>query len=47
MAAYPAEDPIDWRVITKPFPPEVLEAEIRRVLDGPSARAGSGEFPES
>jgi CheY-like chemotaxis protein len=45
MAAYPAEDPIAWRIITKPFPPEVLEAEIRRVLEGPSARAASGEFP--
>jgi hypothetical protein len=45
MAAYPAEDPIAWRIITKPFPPVVLEAEIRRVLEGPSARAASGEFP--
>lgn len=45
MAASPSEGPFDWRVITKPFPPEGLEAEIRRALDGPSARAGSGEFP--
>ena len=45
MAAYPSEDPLDWRVITKPFPPDVLEAEIRRALDGPSARASSGAFP--
>jgi CheY-like chemotaxis protein len=45
MAAYPSEGPFDWRLITKPFPPEALEAEIRRALDGPSARAGSGEFP--
>jgi DNA-binding NtrC family response regulator len=46
MAAYPAEDAIDWRIITKPFPPELLEGEIRRALEGPSARAASGEFPE-
>jgi two-component system, cell cycle sensor histidine kinase and response regulator CckA len=45
MAAYPAEDPIGWRIITKPFPPELLEGEIRRALEGPSARAASGEFP--
>jgi CheY-like chemotaxis protein len=45
MAAYPSEDPMAWRVIMKPFPPDVLENEIRRALDGPSARAGSGEFP--
>ena len=45
MAAYPSEDSLDWRVITKPFPPDVLEAEIRRALDGPSARAASGAFP--
>jgi CheY-like chemotaxis protein len=44
MAAYPSE-PLGWRVITKPFPPDLLEAEIRRALDGPSARAASGEFP--
>jgi hypothetical protein len=45
MAAYPSEDRMAWRVIMKPFPPDVLENEIRRALDGPSARAGSGEFP--
>jgi CheY-like chemotaxis protein len=45
MAAYPSDDPLGWRVIVKPFPPELLEAEIRRALEGPSARAGSGEFP--
>jgi CheY-like chemotaxis protein len=45
MAAYPAEDPIAWRIITKPFPPEPHAAVIRRAHDGPSARAGSGEFP--
>jgi len=45
MAAYPSDDPIGWRVISKPFPPELLESEIRRALEGPSARAGSGEFP--
>lgn len=45
MAAYPSEDPMGWRVIMKPFPPDVLENEIRRTLEGPSARAGSGEFP--
>jgi two-component system, cell cycle sensor histidine kinase and response regulator CckA len=45
MAAYPSDDPLDWRVIVKPFPPELLEAEIRRALEGPSARDGSGEFP--
>jgi two-component system, cell cycle sensor histidine kinase and response regulator CckA len=45
MAAYPSEDPMAWQVIMKPFPPDVLENEIRRALEGPSARAGSGEFP--
>ena len=45
MAAYPSDDPLGWRVIVKPFPPELLEAEIRRALEGPSARDGSGEFP--
>ena len=45
MAAYPSEDPMAWRVIMKPFPPDLLENEIRRTLEGPSARAGSGEFP--
>ncbi|HKT59942.1 MAG TPA: response regulator [Gemmatimonadales bacterium] len=44
MAAYPSENPLAWRVIVKPFPPNVLETEIRRALEGPSARAGSGEF---
>jgi len=45
MAAYPSDDPLGWRVIVKPFPPDLLQAEIRRALEGPSARAGSGEFP--
>jgi len=47
MAAYPSEDPdpLAWPVIGKPFPPDVLENEIRRALEGPSARAGSGAFP--
>lgn len=45
MAAYPSEDPMAWRVIMKPFPPDLLENEIRRTLEGPSARASSGEFP--
>ena len=45
MAAYPAEDSLAWQVIVKPFPPDVLETEIRRALDAPSARASSGEFP--
>jgi len=45
MAAYPSDDPLGWQIITKPFPPELLESEIRRALEGPSARAGSGEFP--
>jgi CheY-like chemotaxis protein len=47
MAAYPSdsEDPLAWRVIVKPFPPDLLENEIRRALDGPDARSGSGAFP--
>jgi CheY-like chemotaxis protein len=45
MAAYPSENPMAWRVIMKPFPPDMLENEIRRTLEGPSARASSGEFP--
>jgi len=45
MAAYPSEDPLAWRVIVKPFPPNLLEDEIRRALEGPTARVGSGEFP--
>ena len=45
MAAYPSEDPMAWRFIMKPFPPALLENEIRRTLEGPSARASSGEFP--
>jgi CheY-like chemotaxis protein len=45
MAAYPSDDHLVWGVIAKPFPPEVLETEIRRALEGPSARAGSGAFP--
>jgi CheY-like chemotaxis protein len=46
MAAYPSdsEDPLAWRVIVKPFPPDLLENEIRRALDGPDARSGSGAF---
>jgi len=45
MAAYPSDDPLGWRIIVKPFPPDLLEAEIRRALDGPNARDGSGAFP--
>ena len=28
MAAYPSVDPLDWPVVVKPFPLEVLEAEV-------------------
>jgi CheY-like chemotaxis protein len=43
MAAYPSDDPLAWPVLIKPFPLSVLEAEIRRALDGPDARGGSGD----
>ena len=45
MAAYPSENPLAWPVVVKPFSAGVLEAEIRRALEGPDARGGSGEYP--
>lgn len=44
MAAYPSDDPLVWPVLVKPFLPGVLEAEIRRALEGPDARGGSGDY---
>jgi CheY-like chemotaxis protein len=32
MAAFPSEDPLAWPVVVKPFPPGLLETEIRRIL---------------
>lgn len=32
MAAFPSEDPLEWPVVVKPFPPGVLEAEIQRAI---------------
>jgi hypothetical protein len=34
MAAVPSEGPLEWPVVVKPFPPGVLEAEIRRAVHG-------------
>ena len=46
MAAYPSVDPLDWPVVVKPFPLEVLEAEVpasaRRTGRPPQLREVSG-----
>jgi len=42
MAAYPLEDPLEWRVLVKPFAEGELEFEVSRVLD---ERRRSGPTP--
>jgi CheY-like chemotaxis protein len=43
ITGYPSDEVLEWPLVVKPFPSGVLEAEIRRALDGPNARGGSGQ----